>query len=93
MSSLECKSPIKSNPKKNIGLVIIGKLRGMPVAFRNIEKYLNKYLIPIIYANKNVHIFLFESTKLNLKELPKKYLTKISPETNLKKDFFLLRLF
>ena len=69
LSGLKLKKPLPTNLPIN-GLILIGKLKGVSVGFRNLEPAINKFLLPLI-TELNLKLFIFESTNLSLKKIKK----------------------
>ncbi len=67
LSSLKIVKPLSVKIPIN-GLILIGKLRGVPVGFERIEPFIEKYLIPLATSFK-LTLFIFESTGLKINNL------------------------
>tara|TARA_B100000242_G_scaffold286347_1_gene251812 strand:+ start:840 stop:1850 length:1011 start_codon:yes stop_codon:yes gene_type:complete len=87
LSSLNIKQPLSTKTPID-AIVLIGKLRGMPVGFKKIETIIEKYLLPII-ENLNLRLYLFESTGLLLEKFQNhKNISIIKRNHELEIDFF-----
>ena len=67
LSSTKLKKPLLPENINYKDLVIIGKLKGLPVAYRNLEKPIEQFLIPKL-INSNRKLYIFESTGLNISD-------------------------
>ena len=87
LSSLNIDKPLPTSLPIN-GLILIGKLKGVPVGFRDLEPIINKYLIPLLKIFK-FKLFIFESTGLVLDKLIKNNQVEIiKTDQELKNNFF-----
>ena len=89
LSSIPNKFPIIPKSSKKLDLVIIGKLKGMPVGFYNITSTIENNILPILERN-DILLYLFKTSGIRLTEkmISNKKVKIISKEYKLNKNFF-----